>query len=231
MRLTFQRTRLSALIAGACLVVTACGAQAAEPAPAGGGNSAAEALRTADSPRPSIVKLDSGRVRGVDNGKVRTYQGIRFALPPVGERRWKHPTRIKPWKGVADATKPGQSCVQTEAGKQIGGEDCLFLNVTAPAKRAATPLPVMVWLYGGGYTTGVGSAYDAQRLADQGNVIVVTPNYRLGAFGYFGLAGLSGSGTFGLADQLEALRWTKRNAAAFGGDARNVTLFGESAGG
>src|SRR5690606_10400691 len=93
------------------------------------------------------------------------------------------------------------------------------------------PLPVMVWLHGGGYTTGSGSTYDARRLAARGDVIVVTPNYRLGVFGYLGLEGLPGSGTFGLADQIAALRWTKRNAAAFGGDPRNVTLFGESAGG
>src|SRR5690606_16293124 len=93
------------------------------------------------------------------------------------------------------------------------------------------PLRVMAWLQCGGYTTGRGSTYDARRLAARGDVIVVTPNYRLGVFGYLGLEGLPGSGTFGLADQIAALRWTKRNAAAFGGDPRNVTVFGESAGG
>src|SRR5690606_35674018 len=116
-------------------------------------------------------------------------------------------------------------------GEQVGSEDCLYLDVTAPSHPVrGNRLPVMVWLHGGGYTSGSGSTYDAQRLADEGNVIVVTPNYRLGVFGYFGFDGLPGSGTFGLADQLEALRWTKRNAAAFGGDRRNVTVFGESAG-
>ncbi|WP_343948051.1 carboxylesterase family protein, partial [Nonomuraea longicatena] len=205
MRSPFHRTRLLALMTGGCLIFATGAAQAAEPPPAGGSPSASPK-------RSSIVQLDSGRIRGVDNGKVRTYKGIRFAQPPVGDLRWKHPKRVTSWKGVADATRPAQPCMQMEAGKAVGSEDCLFLNVTAPAKRSGKALPVMVWLYGGGYLTGLGSAYDAQRLADQGDVIVVTPNYRLGAFGYFGLPGLKGSGTFGLADQLEALRWTKRNA-------------------
>ncbi|HEY8458350.1 MAG TPA: carboxylesterase family protein [Actinopolymorphaceae bacterium] len=179
-----------------------------------------------------LVRLDSGWIRGSDDGTVREFLGIRFARPPTGDRRWRPPAPVRPWHGIADATKPGEQCVQLQAGRQVGSEDCLFLNVTAPSKRPkGKRLPVMVWLHGGGYTTGTGSAYDARRLVEQGDVIVVTPNYRLGVFGYLGLPGLRGSGTFGLADQLAALRWTKRNAAAFGGDPHNVTLFGESAGG
>lgn len=224
MGLSFRR--LSTLMAAGFLSVTACVAQAGAAQV-----QAAEGAQSAATPRPSIVRLDSGRIRGQDDGTVRTYSGIRFAQPPVGELRWKDPVAAKPWKGVADATKPARQCTQMEAGKQIGGEDCLFLDVNAPAKPTRTALPVMVWLYGGGYTTGAGSAYDARRLADEGDVVVVTPNYRLGAFGYLALKGLAGSGTFGLADQLEALRWVQRNAAAFGGDPRNVTLFGQSAGG
>ncbi|WP_433514156.1 carboxylesterase/lipase family protein [Nonomuraea sp. CA-143628] len=218
--------RLLALVAGGCLAMSAGVTQAA--ASAGVTQAAAQEVPT---PRPSIVQLDSGRIRGADDGTVRTYSGIRFAQPPVGRLRWKEPERVAPWRGVADATKPGRPCLQVEAGKQIGGEDCLFLDVTAPAKPSRGPLPVMVWLYGGGFLDGYGSIYNARRMADQGDVVVVTPNYRLGAFGFLSLPGLSGSGTFGLADQLEALKWVQRNAAAFGGDPDNVTLFGQSAGG
>lgn len=183
-------------------------------------------------PSEPLVRIDSGWIRGTDDGTVREFSGIRFARPPTGARRWRPPAPVRPWRGVADATEPGDPCVQMEAGEHIGSEDCLFLDVTVPSRpQHEGPLPVMVWLHGGGYTTGSGSTYDARRLAARGDVIVVTPNYRLGVFGYLGLEGLPGSGTFGLADQIAALRWTKRNAAAFGGDPRNVTLFGESAGG
>ncbi|MEU7829763.1 carboxylesterase family protein [Nonomuraea sp. NPDC049129] len=210
--------RLLAVVAGGCLALSACVTQAA-------------AAQEVPTPRPTIVQLDSGRIRGADDGTVRTYSGIRFARPPVGKLRWKEPVRVAPWRGVADATQPGRLCLQEEAGKQLGGEDCLFLDVTAPAKPSREPRPVMVWLHGGGFLTGSGSIYNARRLADQGDVVVVTPNYRLGAFGYLSLPGLPGSGNFGLADQVEALRWVQRNAAAFGGDPDNVTLFGQSAGG
>ncbi|MEV0611864.1 carboxylesterase family protein [Nonomuraea sp. NPDC050404] len=209
--------RMLALVAGACLTMTACVTEAA--------------ARPQAEPRPPVVKLDSGRIRGTDDGTVRMYSGIRFAQPPVGELRWKEPVRVVPWRGVADATKPGRPCTQLEKGKQVGGEDCLFLDVTAPAKPSRERLPVMVWLHGGGFLDGSGSMYGARRMADQGDVIVVRPNYRLGAFGYLALPGLPGSGTFGMADQLEALKWVRRNAAAFGGDPGNVTLFGQSAGG
>ncbi|MFI6292147.1 carboxylesterase/lipase family protein [Nonomuraea sp. NPDC050790] len=202
----------SSLLAGLCVLLVSGAAHAAVP-------------------EAGVVKLDSGRIRGQTQAEVTTFSGIRYARPPVGPLRWKEPVRAEPWAGVADATKPGEQCTQAEAGKQVGAEDCLFVNVTVPAKRTGKRLPVMVWLHGGGYTTGNGHAYDARRLAAKGGVMVVTVNYRLGAFGYLGLPGLAGSGTFGLADQLEALRWTKRNAAAFGGDPGNVTLFGESAGG
>lgn len=170
-------------------------------------------------PSEPLVRIDSGWIRGTDDGTVREFSGIRFARPPTGARRWRPPAPVRPWRGVADATEPGDPCVQMEAGEHIGSEDCLFLDVTVPSRpQHEGPLPVMVWLHGGGYTTGSGSTYDARRLAARGDVIVVTPNYRLGVFGYLGLEGLPGSGTFGLADQIAALRWTKRNAAAFGGD-------------
>jgi para-nitrobenzyl esterase len=215
------------LIAVAAVALPACGAQAGQVVVAAETQAETQTAET----QPLTVRLDSGPVRGVNQGKTRMFSGIRFAQPPVGDLRWKDPVPVKPWQDVADATKPGERCAQLQGDKMVGSEDCLFVNVTTPKKRPAKALPVMVWFHGGGYIQGAGSDYDAQRMADRGDVMVVTVNYRLGVFGYFGLPGLAGSGSFGMADQLAALRWTKRNAAAFGGDARNVTLFGESAGG
>jgi para-nitrobenzyl esterase len=189
-----------------------------------------------------VVRTDAGAVRGTAGKDYRLFQGVPFAAPPVGALRWADPAPVRPWHGTRDATAPGNQCEQ--APLRIGGadpttnaepktsEDCLYLNVTVPADaRPDHPLPVMFWIHGGGFVNGSGSEYDARALATTGHVIVVTANYRLGVFGFFGHAKLAGSGTFGLADQQAALRWTRRNVAAFGGDAHNVTVFGESAGG
>ncbi|HUQ57625.1 carboxylesterase/lipase family protein [Lentzea sp.] len=180
-----------------------------------------------------IVQTDAGAVRGTVTGTGRVFAGIPFAAPPVGENRWRDPRPVTPWQGVRDATAPGPDCAQTP---QLGqpsseNEDCLYLNVTTPAGKAHQPRPVMVWIHGGGFTSGAARLYDAQHLAAAGDAVVVTINYRLGVFGFFGYPGLPGSGTFGLADQQAALKWVRRNARAFGGDTRNVTVFGESAGG
>jgi para-nitrobenzyl esterase len=183
-----------------------------------------------------VVRTDAGPVRGTVTEDYRTFRGIPFAAPPVGELRWAQPRPPQPWTEPRDATKPGSRCAQ-KPNPQLGNpgsdsEDCLYLNVTTPRTRPhGRPLPVMVWLHGGGFIQGSGSDFDARRLAVQGEVVVVTINYRLGVFGFFGYPGLAGSGAFGLADQQEALRWVQRNAVAFGGDPRNVTVFGESAGG
>ncbi|MBK1787650.1 carboxylesterase/lipase family protein [Prauserella cavernicola] len=178
---------------------------------------------------PLVVELCTGPVRGADTGTAHTFTGIPYAAPPVGPLRWRDPQPVAPWDDVVEATTPGSLCPQLGPFGEGASEDCLFLNVTAPRERTGA-LPVLVWLHGGGYTVDGGSLYDAQRLAAQGDVIVVTVNYRLGIFGYFGHPGLPGSGNFGLADQLASLRWVRRNAAAFGGDPGNVTLFGQSAG-
>ncbi|MFJ9544403.1 carboxylesterase/lipase family protein [Streptomyces sp. NPDC101225] len=183
---------------------------------------------------PTTVRTHHGLVRGAAHDGYRTFEGLPYAAPPVGSLRWAPPRPAADWAGVRDATRPASACPQP-AGEVPGGstdEDCLHLNVTTPdGARPAHPRPVVVWLHGGGFTTGAGSSYDAHRMATRGGVVVVTVNYRLGALGFLAHAGLPGSGTFGLADQQAALRWVRAEIGAFGGDAHRVTLAGESAGG
>jgi para-nitrobenzyl esterase len=176
--------------------------------------------------------------------------GVPFAAPPVGARRWRAAEPPPPWEGVREATRLGSPCVQyagpfsgiddVARGLPAGSEDCLYLNVYAP--RAAAPgggLPVMVWIHGGGNSVGHAGFYDGGNLAARENVVVVTVNYRLGPFGWFRHNALRGddtspeerSGNFGNLDHVRALEWVRDNAAAFGGDSGNVTVFGESAGG
>ncbi len=173
----------------------------------------------------TVVRTDAGAVRGVSADGLRSFHGIPFAAPPVGSLRWQDPRPVRRWPGVLDATAPRSQCAQLApayGGVTTYEEDCLYLNVTTPARRGGHR-PVLVWLHGGSNLTGSGSAYDAAKLVRQGDVVVVTVNYRLGPLGWLG-------GNFGLADQQAALRWVRKNAGAFGGDPRNVTLFGESAG-
>ncbi|WP_078496607.1 MULTISPECIES: carboxylesterase/lipase family protein [Streptomyces] len=180
----------------------------------------------------ATARTDAGLVRGTRTATHTVYQGIPYAGPPTGTHRWAAPRPVSPWTGVRDATKPGPLCPQVAsayAGVSSLDEDCLVLNVTtgdfATARR---PAPVLVWIHGDG-AVGAGSFFDARRLADRG-VVVVTVNYRLGVFGGFAYPGLEGSGTFALQDQQAALRWVRRNAAAFGGDPGNVTVAGSSFG-
>jgi para-nitrobenzyl esterase len=197
--------------------------------------------------KDTTIKIDSGKISGVIVGEgshIRAYKGVPFAAPPVGPLRWKEPQPVSPWSGVRGCTEFGPACPQPNLLEQVYGqklgptsEDCLYLNVWTDAKDANAKLPVMVWIHGGSYTMGTGSspAYDGAALARQG-VVVVTINYRLGPFGWFAHPLLSkesahnSSGNYGLLDQIAALEWVKRNAAAFGGDPGNVTIFGESAG-
>lgn len=194
-----------------------------------------EMVATPVSEPGTIVETASGPVRGTIGDTYRLFQGIPFAAPPVGELRWQSPRAVAPWSEPLDATAPGSWCMQPAGvpGSLGGGsEDCLFLNVTVPRSASPEqPVPVMVWIHGGGFLSGAGSILDPRRLAVQGDVMVVTVNYRLGILGFFGYPGLTGSGAFGLEDQLAALRWVTANAAAFGGDPANITLCGESAGG
>ena len=189
------------------------------------------------------VKTHSGTVEGKDDGKILSFLGIPYAAPPVGDMRWKPPQPAAKWSGVRKSTEFGSHCMQGNVyGDMVfhdpgGSEDCLTLNVWVPVRHVAGKLPVMVWIYGGGFVAGTTSEsrQDGSHLAQQG-VIVVSMNYRLGVFGFLvhpELAKESGhnsAGNYGLLDQLAALQWVHENIAAFGGDPGNVTIFGESAG-
>jgi para-nitrobenzyl esterase len=190
-----------------------------------------------DSPGPeSVVSVAAGRLHGTLAPGHRLFADIPYAAAPVGARRWRAPEPPAPWTGVRDATRPGPRCPQGLAKPPRGAprtsEDCLSLNVWTP--RAAGPArPVLVWLHGGAFLGGAGSDYRAQLLANQGNLVVVTLNYRLGALGWLAhpaLAERGQLGNYGLLDQQAALRWVRDNIAAFGGDPTAVTLAGESAG-
>lgn len=174
-------------------------------------------------------------MRGRKAAGYLTFEGIPYAAPPTGPLRWRLPEPAARWTNVRDAGAPGARCVQLPAvgpGGPSGSEDCLFLNVTAPepAARDTSGRPVMVWFHGGGFMNGAGDLYRPGRLASAGGAVVVTVNYRLGIFGLFGHPALHGAPDFALADQQAALRWVRANAARFGGDPGNVTVFGESAG-
>ena len=190
-----------------------------------------------------LAQTREGTLQGLTEGDIQIFRGIPYAAPPVGGLRWRSAQPVLPWEGIREAqTFSASSWQNIDYCKELGGgdpgafsEDCLYLNVWAPAERAQ-PLPVMVWLHGGGFTIGAGSLppYDGKALARR-NVIVVTVNYRLGHLGFFAHPALEGEEAervcnFALTDQIAALKWVKQNIGAFGGDSKNVTLFGESAG-
>ena len=195
------------------------------------------------------VAVTGGEIRGApvdDNPDIVAFKGVPYAAPPVGDLRWKPPRPVVAWDGVRDATASGPICMQTgpawirapNAGEDDPeSEDCLFLNIWAP-RETREPLPVMVWIHGGGFFNGAGSLpiYDGTRIAENG-VVVVSINYRLNVFGFFAHPALSAesphgaSGNYGLLDMVAALEWVRDNVAAFGGDPDRVTIFGESAGG
>lgn len=189
----------------------------------------------------AAVRTSTGRLEGVRTGDLTVYRGVPFAAPPVGDLRWKAPQPAPSWRGVRTATAFAPACPQT--GVSIPGEtppatseDCLYLNVWAPAQRSG-PLPVLVWIHGGGFTNGATAMplYDGGAIARRG-VVVVTVAYRLGPLGFLAHPELTAespratSGNYGLMDQLAALQWVQRNIAAFGGDPRRVTVAGQSAG-
>jgi len=189
-----------------------------------------------------VVKAPAGAVEGVRQGSANVFYAIPYALPPVGPRRWQPPVAMPQWQGVRAARTMGLPCMQPpmapgpyDRGPVAMSEDCLTLDVTAPAD--AHNAPVMVWIHGGTLIWGSGHSkmYDGHAFAKRG-VVLVSINYRLGVLGYLAHPELSKeskdgvSGNYGLLDQAAALRWVRENIASFGGDAKNVTIFGESAG-
>jgi para-nitrobenzyl esterase len=188
----------------------------------------------------NTIMTESGPVRGVNAGAVEEYLGIPYAAAPVGERRWLPPRAHGPWSGVLEAFDFGSECTQpgSSPGETAGSEDCLFLNVYRPHRRSREhqprTLPVMVWIHGGGLTILNGNFDVPPALLEDGNVIVVSLNYRLGVLGFFAHPALDAEGhpnaDYGLMDQQFALQWVRRNIAAFGGDPQRITIFGTSAG-
>jgi para-nitrobenzyl esterase len=194
---------------------------------------------------PLQVKTDKGKVEGslTADQQVRAFKGIPYAAPPMGNLRWQPPQPAAKWSGVRSAKDFGSRCVQPSGYPDMHfhdpgeSEDCLTLNVWTPAKAKPGSLPVMVWIYGGGFNSGSTSEsrQDGQFLAHR-DVVIVSMNYRLGIFGFFVHPELTAesahhaSGNYGLMDETAALGWVKKNIAEFGGDPKNVTIFGESAG-
>lgn len=192
---------------------------------------------------PPQVKVANGILEGVDESGVKTFKGVPFAAPPVGNLRWREPQPAQNWSGVRKANKFGPRAMQLNVFGDMNfrsdgmSEDCLYLNVWTPAKTGNEKLPVLVYFYGGGFMAGDGSEprYDGESMARRG-IVAVTVNYRLGVFGFLAHPELTkesshhASGNYGLLDQSAALQWVQKNIAAFGGDPKKITIAGESAG-
>lgn len=190
-----------------------------------------------------VVKIANGTLEGTNESGIRTFKGIPFAQPPVGELRWREPKPVKNWQGVRKADKFGPRAMQRAIFGDMNfrsngmSEDCLYLNVWTPAKSANEHLPVLVYFFGGGFVAGDGSEprYDGESMARKG-IVAITVNQRLSVFGFFAHPELTkesphhSSGNYGLLDHTAALQWVQQNVAAFGGDPKRVTIAGESAG-
>jgi para-nitrobenzyl esterase len=188
----------------------------------------------------TTVEVTGGKIEGFEQDEVLVYKGVPFAAPPVGDLRWKEPGPVESWTGVKKADAFAPACMQ--ASNSMGNtapvsEDCLYLNVWTPAKKQNEQLPVIFWIYGGGFSGGSTSTpmYDGTGFAKKG-VVFVSVAYRVGPFGFLAHPELSresgkGSGSYGMQDMIAGLEWVKKNIARFGGDSANVTIFGHSAGG
>jgi para-nitrobenzyl esterase len=193
---------------------------------------------------PATARIETGDLKGVQTGEVIAFKGVPYAAPPVGDLRWRPPQRAAKWQGVRDASQHGAICMQkmpnpdNGIGQYPASEDCLTLGVWTTKLDRNAKQPVMLWIHGGGFVNGSGSAdlYDGSQLSKRG-VVIVSINYRLGRFGSFAhplLTKEAANGpvaNYGMMDMIASLEWTKRNIASFGGDPNNVTIFGESAGG
>jgi len=203
------------------------------------------ATSTAMAARPPVAHIGSGVISGIHDAATHLdeFKGIPYAAPPVGALRWKPPQPVAAWNGTRKADHFGPRCMQLPLFSDMVfrsdgmSEDCLYLNVWTPVGSASRKLPVLVYFYGGGFLAGDGSEprYDGASLARHG-IVTVTVNYRLGVFGFLALPALAdesphhATGNYGLLDQVAALRWVRRNIAAFGGNPDEVTIGGESAG-
>jgi para-nitrobenzyl esterase len=237
------RARLGAGAALACaLIATGTGATAATSSTAATSGTAARTTHAGQG-QGLIVPTAGGVLQGKTAGSTGEFLGIPYAAPPVGARRWRPPQPAAPWPGIRQATSYAPHCAQPASpfGVASTSEDCLYLNVFTPAGAHGRSgadgrnLPVMVWIHGGSLLVGESDDYNPAELVRHG-VIVVTINYRLGALGFLADSALASqpggpSGNYGLMDQQAALRWVQRNIRGFGGNPRDVTVFGESAGG
>jgi para-nitrobenzyl esterase len=188
--------------------------------------------------QPAPVRVEQGMVQGTAEDGLTVYRGIPFAAPPVGDLRWRAPQPAAKWEGVRQATNFAPGAIQLGRPPSGMSEDCLYLNVWTPAKSPRDRIPVLVWIYGGGFSAGATSErnYSGEKLAQKG-VVLVSIAYRVGQLGFLAHPELSAenknhvSGNYGLLDQIAGLQWVQKNIAAFGGDPKKVTIFGESAGG
>ncbi|WP_051466147.1 MULTISPECIES: carboxylesterase/lipase family protein [Pseudofrankia] len=236
-----------AVATAAATAVVAAGATACSPD--GGGPTAVDRSAPSDSlsgagatfsadpkGQPPVIATAGGLVSGIRAGQVDRYHAIPFAAPPVGMLRWAAPTPSKPWQGIRDGSRGAPACTQTGTLSALSSEDCLYLAVSRPAGAPTSGhLPVIFWIHGGAFVGGTGEQADPTALTTGGPAIVVTTNYRLGALGYLVLPSLTqesggDAGNYATQDLTAALGWVRNNAAAFGGDPKNVTIMGESAG-
>ncbi|MBN2012111.1 carboxylesterase family protein [candidate division KSB1 bacterium] len=188
------------------------------------------------TPQPSLVQVESGMVQGVSQDKLTVFKGIPFAAPPVGDLRWRAPQPVAKWDTVLQADKYAPGPFQGGTPPSGKSEDCLYLDIWTPAQYQDERIPVLVWIYGGGFNFGATSYYNGEHLAKKG-VVLVNITYRVGHLGFLAHPELSAenehhaSGNYGLLDMIAGLQWIQKNITAFGGDPNKVTIFGESAGG
>lgn len=222
------------------VTLSACGSSAASgPATTAASVALASPAAAVVSGNPFTLRTPQGVVHGTSAGSARAFLGIPFAAPPVGPRRWQAPQPAAHWTTTLEAAHLSAPCPQIipVVNSYEGSEDCLYANVYAPASVPTAPRPVLVWIYGGGFTVGSSGDDSVANMAARQGAIAVSFNYRLGSLGFLALSSLAtedphhGTGNLGLLDQQAALRWVRDNIAAYGGDPRQVTIYGESAGG